>query len=214
MRSWELGVGPTMHYWSPIKKQPTHATLRISQPPAKPRVWDSQCIYFPSKTWGFARCIAFPGKTSTMHCFPSKNQGLGFPSTNCGVGLIMHSCPSKNSRLGPEYGTQICFLKLFGHFWDIPAKFRDIPPKRFGFPGFEGHTELFAPPLHLKDPHPTAAGRYPDQKVWVWVPFSCLREWVWDSLCTNSPVKTRVWDLQCHYFTTQNWGLAQCTISQ
>ena len=31
---------------------------------------------------------------------------------------------------------------------------------------------LAPPPLHVEDPHPTR--RYPDQKVWVWVPFSCL----------------------------------------
>ena len=48
-----------------------------------------------------------------------------------------------------------------------PAKSRDIPPKTFDFPGFEGHTELLGP-------HPFACGRplphwkrYPDSKVWV-----------------------------------------------
>ena len=39
-----------------------------------------------------------------------------------------------------------CFsLKLFGHLRDIPAKSRDIPPKKFDFPAFEGYTELFGP---------------------------------------------------------------------
>ena len=47
------------------------------------------------------------------------------------------------------------FLKLFGHFRDIPAKSRDIPPKKFDFPGFEGHTELFGPhPFTWKTPTP------------------------------------------------------------
>ena len=48
------------------------------------------------------------------------------------------------------------FLKLFGHLRDIPAKkSRDIPPKKFGFPGFEGHAELFGPqPFTWKSPTP------------------------------------------------------------
>ena len=45
------------------------------------------------------------------------------------------------------------FLKLFGRPRDILAKSRDIPPKKFGFPGFEGHTELFGPhPFMWKTP--------------------------------------------------------------
>ena len=47
----------------------------------------------------------------------------------------------------------------------------DIPPESLVSLGFEVHTELFAPHPHLEDTHPT--GRYPDQKVWVWVPFYC-----------------------------------------
>ena len=71
--------------------------------------------------------------------------------------------------LGDENWTQtFFFLKLFGPFRDIPAKSRDVPRKKFGFPGFEGHT-----PLHVEDPHPT--GGYPDPKVWVWVPFTSLK---------------------------------------
>ena len=39
--------------------------------------------------------------------------------------------------------------------------------------GFEGQTELLGPhPFAWKTPTPT--GGYPDPKVWVWVPFSCL----------------------------------------
>ena len=45
--------------------------------------------------------------------------------------------------------------------------------KKFGFPGFEGHTELLGPhPFTWKTPTPT--GRYLDPKVWVCAPFSCL----------------------------------------
>ena len=57
--------------------------------------------------------------------------------------------------IGNENSTQTFFLKLFGHLRDIPAKSRDIPPKKFGFPGFEGHTELFGPhPFTWKTPTP------------------------------------------------------------
>ena len=71
---------------------------------------------------------------------------------------------------GPKFEHKLFFLLLFGHRRDIPAKSRDIPPKKFDFPGFNGHTELFGPPpLHVEDTHPTR--RYPDSKVWVWVRF-------------------------------------------
>ena len=38
----------------------------------------------------------------------------------------------------------------------------------------ETYQTFWPPPVHVEDPHhPTR--RYPDQKVWVWVPCSCLR---------------------------------------
>ena len=46
----------------PSNCKPIHITLRISQPPAKTGVWDSQCITF----LGFR----------TMHCFPRQNYSL------------------------------------------------------------------------------------------------------------------------------------------
>ena len=80
-------------------------------------------------------------------------------------------------QLGDENWPQTFFLKLFGRPRDIPPKSRDIPPKKFGFPGFRGTYRAFwPPPLHVEDPHPTR--RYLDQKVWVWVPFSCLSSFV------------------------------------
>ena len=55
---------------------------------------------------------------------------------------------------GDKHWTQT-YLKLFGCPWDIPAKSRDIPPKKFDFPGIEGHTELFGPhPFMWKTPTP------------------------------------------------------------
>ena len=54
-----------------------------------------------------------------------------------------------------KLNTNFFFLKLFGHLRDIPAKSRDIPLKKFGFPGFEGHTERFGPhPFTWKTPTP------------------------------------------------------------
>ena len=45
--------------------------------------------------------------------------------------------------------------KLSGTPLDIPAKSRDVPPEKFDFPGFEGHTELFGPhPFMWKTPTP------------------------------------------------------------
>ena len=74
---------------------------------------------------------------------------------------------------------------FFSNFSGALGISRDIPPKKFDFPGSEGHAELFGPPpLQEEDPHP--AQRYPDQKVCVWVRFSslslgaeCPQMWVW-----------------------------------
>ena len=94
---------------------------------------------------------------------------LALPHRTCST---LATYKKKNIIRGPELNTNF-FLKLFGQFRDIPAKSRDIPPKKFDFPGFEGRIELFAPPpVHVEDPHPTR--KYPDQKVWVRVPFSSL----------------------------------------
>ena len=71
--------------------------------------------------------------------------------------------------VGTRSEHELFFLKLFGRPRDIPAKAPDILPKSLVSLGVEGHAEL---PLHVKDPHPTR--RYPDKKIWVWVPFSCL----------------------------------------
>ena len=83
--------------------------------------------------------------------------------------LQLSSCYCRGRELNPN----IFFLKLFGRFRDIPAKSQDIPPKKFDFPGFEGHTEFFDPhPLKWKTPTPPEDSR--TKKAWVWVLFSCL----------------------------------------
>ena len=74
---------------------------------------------------------------------------------------------------GRELNTTFFVSNFSGTPGTSRAKSWDIPPKTLSSLGFEGHTELFCtPPLHVEDPHPTR--RYPDQDVWVWVPFSSL----------------------------------------
>ena len=54
-----------------------------------------------------------------------------------------------------ELNPNIFFSNFRAFWWDIPAKFRDIPPKKFDSLGFEGHTELFGPhPFTWKTPTP------------------------------------------------------------
>ena len=86
------------------------------------------------------------------------------------LGILTPVRGKRIPNLGPKIEHKLFFLKLFGHFRDIPAKSRDIPPKKVWFPWFRGTYRTFwPPPLHVEDPHPTR--KYPDQKVWVWVPF-------------------------------------------
>ena len=43
--------------------------------------------------------------------------------------------------------------KLFGQLWDIPAQSRDVPPKKFGFPGLRGTYRTFWPtPSRFRPP--------------------------------------------------------------
>ena len=71
-------------------------------------------------------------------------------------------------------GPKSLCLCAIGHHRDIPAKSRNIPPKKFDFSGFEGLSELFGPHpfMSTEDPYPTR--KYPDSKVWVCDLFSCL----------------------------------------
>ena len=82
--------------------------------------------------------------------------------------MFRHACVRFLQGLKIEH--KLFFLKLFGQFRDIPAKSRDIPPKMFDFPGFEGHIELFGPhPFTWEDPIPHR--KYPDSKVWFFLLF-------------------------------------------
>ena len=94
--------------------------------------------------------------------------GFSFDSSSMARISYKHSVGAKTWR------HTFLFLKLFGHRLDIPAKSRDIPPKKVWFSWFRGTYRTFwPPPLRVEDPyHPT--GKYPDSKVWVCALFSCL----------------------------------------
>ena len=71
---------------------------------------------------------------------------------------------------GPKIERELFFSQTFRAPPGCPGKIPGCPAKKFGFPGLRGTYRTFRPPpLHMEDPHPT--GRYPDQKVWVWVFF-------------------------------------------
>ena len=81
---------------------------------------------------------------------------------------------SRISRLflslwGDGNWTQFISLKLFGTPRVSRQKSRDIPPKSLVPWVSKDIPNFLAPTPSREDPHPTR--RYPDQKVWVWVPF-------------------------------------------
>ena len=85
---------------------------------------------------------------------------------------------SLDLRCGAQlYGTRLEHELLSQTFRappGYPGQIPGYPSKKFGFPRFRRTYWIFwPPPLHVADPHPT--GRYPNQKVWVWVPFSALK---------------------------------------
>ena len=75
--------------------------------------------------------------------------------------------------MGPKIEHKLFFLKLFGRRRDILAKSLDIPPKKFAFPGFGRHTELFGPhPFTWK--MPTSPDNIRTLKFGFVLFFSCL----------------------------------------
>ena len=85
--------------------------------------------------------------------------------------------PKSSEKLGPLLGnenwTQTFFSQTFRAPPGYPGKIPGYPAQKVWFPWFRGTYRTFwPPPVHVEDPYPT--GKYPDQKVWVWVPFSSL----------------------------------------
>ena len=74
---------------------------------------------------------------------------------------------------GRELNTNFFFSNFSGTAvisWD----FAGISRQRVWFPWVSKDIPNFfwPPPIHVEDPHPNP--KYPDQKVWVWVPFPSL----------------------------------------
>ena len=83
-------------------------------------------------------------------------------------------CSFFSLSLGNENWTQTFFSQTFRAPPGYPGKVPGYPAQKVWFPWFRGTYRTFwPPPVHVEDPYPT--GKYPDQKVWVWVPFSSLR---------------------------------------
>ena len=77
-------------------------------------------------------------------------------------GSSQQTSKENDKNKGTKIKHKLFFLKLFGPLRGIPAKPRDISPRKFVFPGFEGHTELFGPhPFMWKTPTPPEDIRTP-----------------------------------------------------
>ena len=90
--------------------------------------------------------------------------------------FMPHGLPiSGAQKLGAKNWTQTLFsLKLFGHFRDIPAKTRDIPPKSLISLASSGISNFLAPTPSRGRPLPHRKIQT-DSAVWVCALFSCLR---------------------------------------
>ena len=74
---------------------------------------------------------------------------------------------------GRELNTNFLF-QTFRAPPGYPGQNLGISRQKVGFLGFRRtYRSFWPPPLHVGEAQPTR--RYPDQKVWVWAPFSSLR---------------------------------------
>ena len=79
--------------------------------------------------------------------------------------------PLRRKILGNGNWTQTFFSQTFRAPPGYPGKILGYPAPKVWFPWFRGTYRTFwPPPVHVEDPYPTE--KYPDPKVWVWVPFS------------------------------------------
>ena len=77
----------------------------------------------------------------------------------------------RSAEIGNENWTRTFFSQTFRAPPGYPGKIPGYPAQKVWFPVFRGTYRTFwPPPVHVEDPYPT--GKYPDQKVWVWVPLS------------------------------------------
>ena len=79
---------------------------------------------------------------------------------------------SLHSERGQKLNTDFCFSNFSGAPGYSGKNF-GISRQKVWYPwASKDILNFLAPTPHVKEPHPTR--RYPDQKVWVWVPFSSL----------------------------------------
>ena len=85
---------------------------------------------------------------------------------------------------GQKLNTNFFCSNFFGRCRDIPVKSQDIPPKKFDFPDFEGHTELFGPhPFTWKTPTPPEISGLKSLGLGSFVPET------WGAHRSNAPFK-------------------------
>ena len=115
-----------------------------------------------------------PSKRTTKKCTIKTDS---FQQIWCGLwgqqllaGVVPQGTSEKRSK---EYVLMVLFF-VVRRFDGVSGACRPKPKSSVCL-GFKGDTELFGPhPLMWKTPQPSR--RYPNQKVWVWVPFSCQCE--------------------------------------
>ena len=79
----------------------------------------------------------------------------------------------QHAYIGNGNWTRTFLSQTFRAPLGYPGKIPGYPAQKVWFPVFwRTYQTFWPPPVHVEDPYPT--GKYPDQKVWVWVPFSSL----------------------------------------
>ena len=168
----------------------------------RPRWWEK--LFDP---WAFGRkgqeCPRKSGPKSLCLCvfsFPDNlERGGDVERTGCNFFSSDSLSPTNRER---KLNTNIFFLKLFGRPRDVPTNPGISRPKSL-IPWFRGTYRTFwPPPVHVEDPYPT--GKYPDQKVWVWVPLGACAmttKFLDNQICTfkillswRFPQKQAFWD--------------------
>ena len=128
---------------------------------------------FLSAKFGFTPSPREGPKMRKNYAKPAQNPQNGRSSLGEGRGTALLWTNDLWTSAGGQIRTHAFFSLTFRVPAGYPSKIPGYPAKKFGFPGFRGTYRTFwPPPLHVEDPHLTR--RYPDQKVWVWVPFSFL----------------------------------------
>ena len=168
-----------------------------------------------------------PSESSAGHGLPPQRAPKQCPAN--GVRRVLWGFVSRHGLLdtvkkhmaigAQKLNTNFFFLKLFGHRRDIPAKSRDIPPKKFDFPGFEGHTELFGPhPFTWKTPsRPKISGPKSLGLGSFFVPESMRAVWSDRQTCSHNvsqkfkPIR-RSSEYQLHFLPKRCWRTPQSEI--